>query len=406
MSHDSVTTVDVEKFQGGQGLMTRAGGIGVLATLAAVVGMFVDPRAGALSYVIAFAYWGGISITSVILLMILHTFRAKWPTVLRRGLESMALTAPLFIALFIPLAVKLGDAFTWVNPEEHFKGHALHLVHFKHGYLNPTFFFARGILYLVAASLVGQLLVRWSTKQDATGDEMLTVRQRMLGTGGLPFMALVLTFAGVDWLMSLDPVWFSTIFGVYYFAGSVWCVWALLILISVHAKGKNLFGQYVTPEHLHNLGKFLFAFTAFWGYIAVSQLLLIWIAGLPEETPFYIIRMGFQSEGLGWGLVGLILLFFHFFIPFFALLSRARKRDPRRIRFWAIWALALHFVDIYWLVYPNLDARGPVFHWTLPAAFLGIGGLAVAFAVWRIRGNYMVPIKDPYLSTSLRYRQP
>jgi len=399
---EKVVTVDVAKFEGGQKLMKTAGLVGIIGTLIAAVGLFTDGAGGGgLSYLTAFAYWAGVSITSVVLLQIFHTFRAKWPTVLRRGLESMALTVPLFLVLFLLMAPKIGDLYTWVHPESFFEGHALHLVHHKHGWLNPGMFVARGVIYLVFAALVGTFLVRWSTKQDEVGGEDLLLKQRRFGTGLLPIMALVLTFAGFDWLMSLDPTWFSTIFGVYYFGGSVLVVWALLILASIHAKGKNLFGAYVTPEHLHNLGKFLFAFTAFWGYIGFSQFLLIWIAGLPEETPWYLIRM----EG-PWVGVGIFLIFGHFLVPFFALLSRGRKRDPKRLRPWAIWALLVHGVDMYWLVFPNVFKESPVFSFWIIPAWIGMGALALAVAIWRIRGKYLVPIKDPYLSTSLRYRQP
>lgn len=403
-SHDEkVVTVNIERFSGGKGLMTKAGGIGVVGLLAAMGGMFTGDKSAYYSYLVAFSYWAGIAITSLAFLMILHTFRAKWPTLVRRPLEAMATGVFIMALLFIPLGLSLSHVYSWTHPEN-FTGHAAHLIHHKHGYLNTGFFIGRTVGYFAIAIIISQLLFSWSTKQDSNGKEEMTLKLRKLGTAALPLMALVLTFAGLDWLMTLDPLWFSTIFGVYYFGGSMGGVLAIWILVvaTLQIKGtKNTFGPYVTVEQLHNISKLFFAFTAFWGYIAASQFILIWIAGLPEETPFYIIRM--RS---GWAWVGLLLIFARFLIPFFALLSRARKRDPRKMRFWAVWVLIMHFVDIYWLVFPTVNEEHATFHWTLIPAWLGIGGIATAFVVWRLRGQNMVPVKDPYLSTSLRYRQP
>ena len=404
-SHDEkVVTVHIDRFSGGQGLMKTAGGIGVLGLAAALVGLFSSDKAAAYSYLVAFSYWAGIAITSLAFLMILHTFRAKWPTLVRRPLEGMATSVLVMALLFVPLALSLSKIYSWMHPET-FTGHAAHLMEKKtHSYLNSGFFIGRSVGYFVVAIIISQLLFSWSNQQDSNGKEEMTLKLRKLGTGALPLMALVLTFAGIDWLMTLDPLWFSTIFGVYYFGGSMGGVLAIWILVvsTMMIKGtKNTFGPYVTVEQLHNISKLFFAFTAFWGYIAASQFILIWIAGLPEETPFYIIRM--RS---GWAWVGLVLIFARFLIPFFALLSRARKRDPRKMRFWAVWVLVLHFLDLYWLVFPTVNEEHATFHWTLIPAWLGIGGIATAFVVWRLRGQNMVPVKDPYLSTSLRYRQP
>lgn len=400
--HSPDINVNVGKFQGGKSLMTGAAAVGVIGTLVTVALMFTGSVAARFSYLFAFAYWAGISFTSLLLLMIFHTFRAKWMTVIRRPLETMASTVVLFLLLFVPLVLVMGTVFPWVHPDEaRFGEHGMHLLHMKHSYLNTTFFVVRGIGYFVIATIISHLLFSWSTKQDATGDLAFTSKARKLGTGALPLMALVMTFAGFDWLMSLDPLWFSTMFGVYYFGGSMLSTFAILILACASARGKDQFGDYVSPEHLHNLGKLLFAFTAFWAYIAFSQAMLIWMAGLPEETPFFIIRMRAP-----WAYVGIFLILGHFILPFFILLSRARKRSPKRLAPMAVWALIVHFVDIYWLVFPTLSEEHAVVDLSMFTAFFGLGGLALAFAIWRIRGHYTVPVKDPFLTVSLRYRQP
>lgn len=394
--------IDIQKFGGGRNLMVGAAAVGALGLLATFGGMATaDARPASFSYLFAFAYWGGIALASVVLLQIFQAVRAKWMVVLRRPVEIMAVTVALFLVLFIPIVLGMKQLYSWVEPAADLPREALKLLEHKKAYLNPTFFMARGFGYLLLATLVSQRLFGWSTKQDGSGDIQLTARQRRLGTGALPFIALAFSFAAFDWLMSLQPLWFSTIFGVYFFAGSFVSAIALLIVVTDRARGKDLYGDYVSPEHVHNLGKLMLAFTCFWAYIGFSQFLLIWIAGLPEEVPFFITRM--HGE---WAAVSVFLIFGHFFVPFGLLLSRARKRNSGRLALVAFWILLVHSVDIYWLVMPTLNPDGLPFHWSMITAFIGVGGLSVAFAIWRIRGHFTVPVRDPYLSDSLAYKQP
>ena len=241
----------------------------------------------------------------------------------------------------------------------------------------------------------------FSLRQDREGGTALLARQRVFSSAGLPFIALAITFGAFDWLMSLNPTWFSTIFGVYYFAGSFGAALSLLAIVTYHAGRNNLFSGGMNIEHTHSIGKLMLAFTAFWTYIAFSQLLLIWIAGLPEETPFYITRFN-----PGWRGMGVFLIFGHFFVPFGALLSRSLKRNPKQLAITGFGILLVNYVDIYWLVMPTLYPDGVTFHWTQPVAFIGVGGLAIAFGVSRLRGKLPIPMRDPYLAESLRYRQP
>jgi hypothetical protein len=398
-------SIELQKFQGG-GTMGKAAAIGVLGTGAAIVGLFMDRKAALFSYLIGFTYWAGVALSSLILLMIFHAFRAKWMVVIRRALEAMAATVPLFLLLIIPILIYLPELYSWVNPEAAgiFTEHELHILHEKHSYLNTTGFVLRTLGYLVVATLIGWRLWGLSTRQDVSGDPALTQKQRNLGTGALPLMAMVITFAGFDWLMSLNPIWFSTIFGVYYFAGSFISTFSILIIVTTLArdpKRKDLYGHFVSPEHMQNLGKLLFGFICFWGYVAFSQMMLIWIANLPEEIPFYTVRM----KG-DWAPVGVALIICHFVIPFSLLLSRDIKRKPPRLSLVALWVLLVHLLDLFWLVMPTLDSHNVKFSiWIIPA-WLGIGGLAVAFGLWKIRGHYTLPVKDPFLDVSLRYRQP
>jgi hypothetical protein len=393
--------VDLQKFDGGRSLMAGAGAVGLLGVIATLAGVSMEPRAAMFSYLWAFAYWAGIALASVVLLQIFHAFRAKWMVVLRRAVEIMAVSIIVFVFLFIPIIVGMKHLYSWVEPRADLPREALAILEHKKAYLNPTFFIVRSIFYLLMAGLVSHRLFGWSTKQDASGDVNLTVRQRRFGTGALPFVGLSFSFAAFDWMMSLEPLWFSTIYGVYFFAGSFLSAISLLVIVTDRARGKNLYGDLVSDEHIHNLGKLMLAFTAFWGYIGFSQFMLIWIAGLPEEVPFYMVRL----KG-DWAAIGVFLIVGHFLIPFFALLSRSLKRNRARLVLVAFWILLVHAVDLYWLIMPTLNPEGLTFHWTMVTAFVGIGGLAIAFALWRLRGHFTVPVRDPYLSDSLAYRQP
>jgi hypothetical protein len=392
---------ELQKFDGGKSLMAGAGGIGIVGLLATLGGIAMDPRPAMFSYLWAFAYWGGISLAAVILLQIFHAFRAKWMVVLRRAVETMAVTIVLFLILFIPIAVGMKHLYAWVDPPSTLSHEALELLEHKKPYLNTTFFLIRTVGYFVIAAFISQRLFGLSTKQDASGDIALTAKARRFGTGMIPLLALTFSFAAFDWLMSLDPLWFSTIYGVYFFGGSFLSVISLLVIVTDRARGKNLYGDLVSVEHIHNLGKLMLAFTAFWGYIGFSQFLLIWIAGLPEEIPYYMVRI--KGE---WAAIGVFLILGHFFLPFFALLSRSLKRNRSRLVLVAFWILLVHAVDMYWMVMPAFSPEHLTGHWTMFTAFFGIGGLAIAFALWRIRGHFTVPVRDPYIVDSLAYRQP
>jgi hypothetical protein len=226
--------------------------------------------------------------------------------------------------------------------------------------------------------------------------------QRALSAGALPLVAFALTFAAFDWVMSLNPLFFSTIFGVYYFAGSFLAAIAVLVIASAAARHEpGTHGPFISLAHFHNLGKLLLAFVAFWAYIGFSQYMLTWIANLPEELPWFLAR----TRG-AWKPVWVILIFGHFLIPFFTLLSRDLKLRPRALAVVAAYLLVMHWVDVYWMVVPTFHPDHISFHWTQLTAFAGIGGIAVAFALFRARGRFAVPVGDPYLPDSLRYTQP
>jgi hypothetical protein len=391
--------MNITSWQGGQRGLRTAAIVGV-AGLAITAGWAaLDLRRALFSYLVAFAVWCGIAVATLILLGVFHASSARWPVVARRFIEHVPQTLWLFALLFVPIALGMGRLYVWVAPPEGLDRVTEHAIHHKLPYLNVRFFLERAVLYFTVWIGTAHVLRAWSLQQDRNGAAVLTVWQRRLGAGVLPFLALTMTFASFDWMMSLDPRFFSTIFGVYWFAGSFVGAFAVVVLAAaVTRDDPNGFGRHLTAEHFHSLGKFMLAFTAFWAYVAFSQFMLIWIADIPEEVPWYILRI----NG-GWLWVGAFLAAFHFLVPFFLLLSRDRKRDPRRLARVAAWMLLVHFVDVYWLVMPHLHPEGPHPSIVDLAAFLGVGGAAAAFLIVRMRGSAPVPVKDPFLNDSLRY---
>ena len=394
--------ISVERFTGGSKAMLVSGVVGLAGLLLTALGFLQNAQATMHSYLIAFTYWCGIAVASLIMLCIFHTAKAKWPTVVRRMIETQSVSVAVFVLLIIPIILGAKYLYPWVSPPASYTPTELHhLAHKQHGYLNMPFFLVRQVIYFAVWIFVSTRLFRLSTRQDETGELELTVKQRRFAPGSLPFLGLTITFAGFDWLMSLTPLWQSTIYGAYYFSGSFLAAFAVLTIATVNARGDNLYGNLVTIHHLHNLGKFMLEFTAFWAYIGFSQALLVWIANLPEEASWYAVRI----FG-GWRPMSLALFFGHFVIPFLVLLSRDIKLQPRPLAVIATYILVMHFIDLYWLVWPSYSPETPSFHFTLLTAFAGVGGVSVAYGLFRLRGQYSLPVKDPYIADSLRYVQP
>lgn len=389
------------RFEGGRRALLLSATVGVLGLAATAVGAVLDVRSALHGYLFGFTYWLGLCLASLVLLGAFHASKARWPVVLRRALEVASATAPLFLILFVPVLLGMDRLYPWVSPVPALGEHTLHVLKHREPYNNVPFFVARAAVYFIAWGLVGHLLHRWSVRQDDTGEPRWTAWQRKLGAASLPVVGLTFSFMTLDWLMSLHPTWQSTVYAVYVWSGSTVGALALLVVAAVATQGTRHFGSLMTPGHYQRLGTLLFAFVCFWAYIAYSQFMLIWVATLPEEVGWYRIRM----EG-GWGTVSLLLVLGHFVVPFAVLLPRTLKTRPRALAGVALWMLLLHAVDMAWLVLPALSPGNVVLPWTALTAWVGVGGLAVAFAVWRARGTYPVPVGDPFLLHSLQVRQP
>ena len=404
MSHDAAPLPDANlpPFAGGRRLMIGAAIAGAAGLLLTLLGGLASPRPALLAYLIAFVYWLGLAIGVASLVMANHATGAHWSVTVRRLGENIAAVVPIFVLLFVPLLLGARHIWFWVSPQEPISKETLALLAHKRVYLNLTSFFWRAVAYFAIWFGITWRLRALSLQQDESGDPALTISARRLSAPGLALFILSMTFASFDWLMSLQPTWYSTIFGLYVYAGGFVASLALICLIVTGVRSSETpWGKLISVEQQHNLGKLLLAFTAFWAYMAFSQYMLIWAGNLPEELQWIVTR----SRGV-WRPVGQLILLGQFFIPFFLLLSRDLKRSPPALAAVAVWILFIHYVDVYWIVMPaaGIDQLG--LHWTHFTAFVGVGGVSVATALFLLRGTRPVPIKDPFLQDSLRYVQP
>jgi hypothetical protein len=354
-----------------------------------------NPKQFSFSWLVSFLFFLSLALGALFFVLIQYATQAGWGIVLRRIGETVFATLPVLAALFVPVILGLRDLYSWSVP-----GAAAHdaLLRWKAPYLNVPFFLIRAALYFAVWTVVALLYYRGSRRQDATGDPRWSTRLRRLAGPAIIVLALTQTFASTDWIMSLTPHWYSTIFGVYFFAGSFVGFIALLSVVAVAMRGAGLLDMVISAEHLHDVGKWLFAFTAFWAYIAFSQFFLMWYANLPEETIWYKARI----EG-SWMRVSLLLMAGHFVVPFFYLMGRTVKRRGATLAIGGVWLLAMHFMDLYWQVMPTLHPEGVRPSALDLAALVAVGGCVVAAASWLMKRQALVPLRDPRLAESLTF---
>jgi hypothetical protein len=354
------------------------------------------------AYLVSFCFYLSISLGALFLVALHHASRAGWSVCVRRVSEIVAANVLLMAVLFLPilLAAFVGgkSLYEWTNRSAIENEHVRHILELKSRYLNLSFFTLRAIVYFAVWGGLTWFFWRRSLQQDESGDVDLSLRMERVSYPALIAFALTITFASFDWIMSLTPVWFSTIFGVYFFSGSVVGALAAIILLLIGLQATGRLTNTVTPEHYHELGKLLFAFIVFWGYMAFSQYMLIWYANIPEETMWYLPRQ--QSA---WTAVSLILLFGHLLIPFLGLMSRQVKRRKALLGFWAVWMLVAHWLDVQYLVMPHANATGFPLGPIDICCLTGLGLIYFA-GILVIAGNRpLVPTKDPRLGESLGF---
>ncbi len=409
-------------------LPALAGGVGAVSTLVTVGMMFGEHKERAFfSYLFAYMTVLSVALGSLIFVLIQHVARAGWSAVVRRIAENSAATLPLFALLFLPILLGFGHLYPWSHESDKVLEAKRWWLGAELGNHSMAKFVLRAVIFFAVWVGLSHVLRKRSTAQDALVDDKekrnnVTLSLWGLSAGGIFLYALSQSFAAIDWLMSLQPHWYSTMFGVYYFAGSMVGFYSFLALSAMALQKGGMLKTAITTEHFHDIGKFMFGHTVFWAYITFSQFMLIWYANIPEETEYFMMRM----EG-GWDKLSLAMPLIHFFIPFLFLISRHVKRSRVGLAIGAVWLITVHILDIFWIVIPNAGAHhgppagaahgaageavaaaaGHAPHLSVAltdiTAFIGIAGLFLAAFAFFMKKNAVVCIGDPRLAESMAH---
>jgi hypothetical protein len=366
-------------------------GLGLIGIVGLAIGFATDHAQFYKSYLLAYIFVLGIPIGSLALLMVHHLSGGRWSLVLRRTFEASARTIPLMAVLFLPIILGIHDLYEWSHTDV--VANDPILLH-KAPYLNQSGFIIRAVVYFVVWSALALLLARWSAEQD-TQRFPLDRFNKVAGPGVL-LLGLTVTFASVDWVMSLDPHWFSTLFGLWFLVGMTLTAMAFSIVVASLLHSNPHVARALSTDRFHDYGTLMYAFIMLWAYLSYSQFLIIWSANLPEEIPFYLRRFGD-----GWQGVTLVGVAGHFVLPWLLLLFRSTKRMTRRLVAVACFMLVMRFLDVFWLIAPWVKQGAFGVHWMDIAAVLGVFGLWVGAFSHLLKGRAVLPVGDPYLPEAL-----
>jgi hypothetical protein len=396
VTHAPIT--DLETYRG---RALKAGGLGVVAC---AIGFVVDRDHFFRAWLVAYLLFLGIALGSMGLLMIQHLSGGAWG-VFRRVFEASSRTLPLLALLFLPVVLGMATLYPWTHADHVMADEVLR---HKAVYLNIPFFLARALFYFAGWILIAWTMTRWSKQQDE-GDMSVNLRLQYLSGGGLVFYTFAATFASIDWIMSINPHWYSTLFGFLFVGGQGLSALAFTIVVSTYLVKHEPMAGVLKPNHFHDLGKLSLAFVMLWAYFNFSQYLLVYAANLVEEIPYFLARMDH-----GWQYVALFLVIFHFMVPFSLLLSRDMKRTPHRLVWVAVALLVMRYVDLFLQISPEFastgqnlhllegeHASGFFFHWLDLAAPLAIGGLWSWMFLTQLAQRPVMALSDPYLREAL-----
>jgi hypothetical protein len=386
---------DIQTFRllDNNGFGKKSLGIGIFGLLLSVAGYIVNSHQLFYSYLTAFAFWFTIAMGGFFFVMLHHLTNATWSIVLRRIAENLMSNIVVMAILFIPVILGIKDLYHWSHPD---LVAADPLLLKKTPYLNIPFFIIRAAIYFGIWMLLSRLLYKTSLAQDKAASDSQIKCFRKISAPGMILFAFTISFAAFDWFMSLDSHWYSTIFGVYIFSGGLLTGLAFITLITIYLKTKGPFANIVTSEHYHDLGKLLFAFTIFWAYICFSQYFLIWYANIPEETIWFSARW----KG-AWKYFSLAIIFGHFVIPFFALITQPAKRNHKVMVSICILLLLVHWIDLYWIIMPNLLTTGACLSWMDLTTMIGIGGIFMWYFTRLSMKTPLLALNDPRLKASV-----
>jgi hypothetical protein len=366
--------------------------VGLVGLGLSVVGAFVSPKQFSFSWLFAFAFYFTMLAGCFFWIIVHHVVDAEWSVVVRRQLENLALLLAVMAIFFIPIVIFRHHLYEWMNVQPGVDP----ILDSKRAYLNWNFFLARAIFYFVFFIAATLLFRRFSIRQDRDGNPAFTLNMRRLGFVALPLFALSLTFGAYDWLLGIDYHWFSTMWGVYIFAGAAGSSMSLLVLVISGLRKAGYLKETVTVEHYHIMGKWMLSFTVFWAYIGFSQYMLIWYANMPEETEYFIRR---NTES--WNALSLFLVIGRFFVPFALLLVRSPKKKPLQLCLIASWIVFMQLVDIYIVILPALHGAGVLVSIWDFMPLIGMGATLAFVFLLIVRRSSLFPNRDPRLLESL-----
>ncbi len=378
--------------EGADGLQRTAFIVGAVALVVCVLGAFLSPDYFFRSWLVGWVYWIGVALGCLALSLLHHLTHGDWGIVLRRTMEAATRTLPILLVFGLPLLAGMQHLYPWARPE------AAHdpLLQTKAPFLNVPFYIVRFVLYFLIWGGIAFLMSRLSRRQDQGDDPGITRRMQVIAAPALAGYCLAVTFASVDWLMSLQPAWYSTMYGVYLMGSQGLAALAFLITFGVWLSRREPMDRVLNPRLFHDYGKLLFAFVMLWAYFSFSQFLIMWSGNIPEELHFYLERF----HG-GWGAVAIAIALFHFALPFVLLLSRNLKRNTGRLVWVAVLMLVARWLELVWQVEPSFEHQTPAMYWLYLAAPVAIGGLWLAYFLRELRSRPMLPVNDPYLPEAL-----
>ncbi len=392
------------RFKGGMNWWVVPVVIGVILLAVTGFGAVSDPKQFFFSYLVGYMFCLTVTLGSLFFVLVQHLTKAQWSAVVRRVPEALIWAFPMLALLAIPILFGMHDLYHWTHHDliDPASPEYDALIAGKAAYLNVPFFIARLVVYFVAWTFISHRLYTLSVKMDLAPSAEIPKKLRKVSAAGIVIFGLTIAFSGFDLVMSVDPHWFSTMFGVYIFAGAFMSSLAMMIFVlALLQKTGDMLSGVVTVEHFQDLGKFLFGFTVFWAYIAFSQYMLYWYGNIPEETIWFRHRLEH-----GWQYHSAVLLAMHFILPFVVLIPRWTKRILPLLTFMSVYMLVMHWFDLHWLIMPVLDIEREghaSFHWMSFTAFVGLFMILLGAQLYRLSRHSLVPSNDPYLAESLRF---
>jgi hypothetical protein len=367
--------------------------VGILALAVSLVGLFTDAPHFWQSYLFAFIFWSGLALGCLGIFFLHNVVGGNWGVAIRRLVEAGLKTLWMFLIFAVPIFFALGFLYKWTDASyvhEHFAtGH-------KAGYMNPLFFILRTLLYFAIWLFSGYAILKMANQHERTGDPALFRKIKRRSAPALLVFVVTTSYAFIDWIMSLEPDWYSTIYGWMFTVGEVLLTFSFLVAVLVVLSKYEPFASFLTRQHYHDIGNLMLAFTMLWAYMSFSQFLIIWAENLPDEIPWYVRRF----SG-GWGYIAWTIAIFHFFVPFYLLLLRFIKKNPSRLRTLAIWIILMRILDVFWIVAPAFRQRGLEVYWTDLATLIGLGGIWLAYFLWNLKSRPLLASNDPRDTYSL-----